>query len=193
MAEKDIFRERRSIRSYKEDPVPREILLAILEAGSYAPSGGNHQDTHRIVITNKDVLRELRLLVMREFAAMEITDDMYRSLKHSILKSREGDYIYDYNAPVLVITAHKKGYGNAMADSVCIIENMLLKATELSIGSCYINQLHWLDDDAAIREKLESLGLKEDETITAAAIFGYAEKWPENEIPRTGNPVTFVE
>ena len=189
----DIFKSRRSVRSYKEEMIKKEELNEILEAGSYAPSGGNNQTTHRIVILNKAVRKELRELVQQEFAKMEIQDGMYKSLQHSITLSKKGSYRYDFEAPVLVITANKKGYGNAIADSACMIENMMLKATQLQIGSCWINQLHWLDENPVIRRKLQELGLGEDETVTGGLALGYAKVEPKGELKRSGNPITMVE
>ena len=189
---KKLFKNRRSTRSFDKRPVSEKDLSIILEAGSYAPSGGNIQTTHRIVITNKTVLRKLEDLVRQEFAKMEVKEDTYKSLKNSILRSKDGNYIYDYDAPVLIVFANKKGYGNAMADSAMMIENMMLQATDLGIGSCYINQLHWLDDNPAIRRELCALGLKEDETVTGGLALGYAKSLPSNELKRTGNPVTWV-
>lgn len=189
----DIFKSRRSIRSYKEEPIRREELEAILEAGSYAPSGGNNQTTHRIVILNAEVRKELQVLVQQEFAKMELQEGMYKSLQHSIALSKKGNYRYDFDAPVLIITANKKGYGNAIADSACMLENMMLKATQLHVGSCWINQLHWLDENPVMREKLISLGLGEDETVTGGLALGYAKTEPQGELKRSGNPVTMVE
>lgn len=188
-----IFKNRRSIRSFEERPVDEKELSIILEAGSYAPSGGNSQTTHRIIITNKDVLQRLEVLARQEFAKMEVQKDTYKSLKTSILRSKEGSYIYDYHAPVLIIVANQKGYGNAMADSAMMIENMMLQATDLGIGSCYINQLHWLDDNPVIRKELHDLGLKEEETITGGLALGYAKNKPGSELKRTGNPVTWIK
>ena len=165
--------------------------MLILEAGSYAPSGGNSQTTHRLVITDKEILAKLEELVQQEFARMEIEEDTYKSIKNSILRSRQGNYFYDYQAPILIVVANKKGYGNAMADSAMMIQNMMLQATELGIGSCYINQLHWLDENPVIRGELLSLGLKEDETVAGGVALGYAKAWPETELKRDGNPITF--
>lgn len=189
----DIFRKRRSIRSYTEEMLKREDLEQILEAGSYAPSGGNNQSTHRMVLLNKEIRKELRELVQQEFAKMEIQEDTYKSLRNSILQSQKGNYVFDFHAPVLIVTANKKVYGNALADSACALENMMLKATELGIGSCWINQLHWLDENVVIRQKLQELGLGEDETITGGLALGYAKEWPKAELKRTGNRVTWVE
>ena len=99
------------------------------------------------------------------------------------------------NIPVLIVTANKKGYGNAMADSSCALENMMIAANALDLGSCWINQLHWLDGDARVRGYLEKLGLKADETVTGGLILGCGcDGLPvRSERKRTGNPVTWIE
>ena len=53
-----------------------------------------------------------------------------------------------------------------MADSVCVLENMIIAATALKIGSCYINPVHWLDDSQGFREFMYTMGLNPNETIT---------------------------
>ena len=74
-----IFRKRRSVRSFTDKPLDEKDLQIILEAGTYAPSGGNSQTTHRIVITNRAVLTKLEALVRQEFAKMEVTKNTYKS------------------------------------------------------------------------------------------------------------------
>ena len=98
-------------------------------------------------------------------------------------------------APVLIVTANKRGYGNAMADSACALENMMIAANALDLGSCWINQLHWLDESEEVRAILEPLGLGQDETITGGLIVGYPADGEllREPLPRTGNPVTWVE
>ena len=185
---------RRSTRKYGADVPEKELIEKVIEAGRYAPSGGNSQTTHFLVITDPDVLKELVWIVQTAFAKMEIQPDTYTSLKNSINASRRGNYVFHYNTPVLIVTANKKGYGNAMADSACALENMMIAANALDLGSCWINQLHWLDEDEAVREYLYGLGLAEDETVTGALSLGYAaEGLPgRTALPRSGNPVTWI-
>lgn len=191
----EAIRTRRSTRRLLPDLPDRELLETVIEAGRLAPSGSNSQSTHFIVITNQDLLLELTGIVMSEFAKMEVTENTYVSLKTSILLSKKGQYAFHYMAPVLIVTANKRGYGNAIADSACALENMMIAANALDLGSCWINQLHWLDESEAVRDFMYKLGLKEDETITGGLIVGYsAEGEPLREpLPRTGNPVTWVE
>ena len=69
----------------------------------------------------------------------------------------------------------------------------MLMANALDLGTCWINQLHWLDENPVIREKLLSLELGEDETVTGGAVFGYAKVQPKEELKRTGNIVTIID
>ena len=186
---------RRSTRRFDNKIPDQELIQKVVNAGRYAPSGANSQTSHFIVITNKEVLKEIAELVQGEFAKMEISEDMYVSLKGSINASKKGDYVFHYNAPVLIVTANKKGYGNAIADSSCALENMMIAANAFDLGSCWINQLHWLDDNERIRAFLEGYGLKKDETITGGLALGFSENGLPNRKPldRKGNVVTWVE
>ena len=185
---------RRSTRLMKPEMPEKELIEKVIEAGRYAPSGGNNQTTHFIVITDKAVLDEMAKLVEAEFAKMELAEDAYASLKHAVAAAKKGGYVFHYNAPVLIVVANRKGYGNAMADSACALENMMIAANALDLGSCWINQLHWLDEDEAVRECLYKLGLLPEETVTGGLILGYgADGAPvRSELARTGNPVTWA-
>lgn len=197
MSVKTAIDTRRSTRKYLDKAVPKDLIEEVVEAGRMAPSGGNSQTTRFLVITNKDVLDELAGLVKEEFAKMSIRPGMYRSLVNSVVQSKAGTYRYDYHTPVLVVLANKKEYGNAIADSACAGMNMMLRANELDLGSCWINQLHWLTDNERIFSRLKELGVKDDETITLSIAFG----WPDtrdgkpNRIPskRKGNPINWAE
>ncbi len=186
---------RRSTRRFKNEIPTRELLEKVIEAGRYAPSGSNSQSTHFIVITDEDTLSTLEELVKQEFSKMEVAEDTYVSIKNSINAAKSGQYVFHYGAPVFIVTANRRGYGNAMADSACALENMMIAANALDLGSCWINQLHWLDENETIRNFMIEKGLAEDETITGGLILGYPEKGvPErNPLERKGNPVTWVD
>ena len=186
---------RRSTRRMKKVLPERKLIEKVVAAGRAAPSGSNSQTTRLIVITKPEVLSQLAELVRREFAEMEVTDDMYVSLKNSITRAKEGNYVFHYNAPVLIVTANKQGYGNAMADSACVLENMMIAANALNLGSCWINQLHWLTDHALVRDCMKQLGMEDDEFVTGGLILGYgANGLPERGTKKpTGNPVSWVE
>ena len=193
----EFFKSRRSTRKYKTEAVPEEKLNQVIEAGRYAPSGGNCQSTHFIVIKNKEILAELAELAQQEFAKMEITPGLYKSIVSSINLSKSGNYVFHYNAPVLIVTANQKDYGNNIADCACALENMMLMANALDLGSCWINQLKWLNENPVILEYMKKLGMDENERVYGALAVGYsdtADGLPDRKpLKRVGNRVTIVE
>ena len=185
---------RRSTRRMKAELPPRELIERVVEAGRAAPSGANSRSTRFLVITKPSVLAELADLVRTAFAGMEAGPDAYMSLRGAINASKKGSYVFHYGAPVLIVTANKKGNGNALAYSACTLENMMIAANALNLGSCWINQLHWLTEHETVRPYLEGLGLAEDETVTGGLILGYGvDGLPARaEAERTGNPVVWI-
>ena len=188
---------RRSTRNYTPAPVEQEKIDKILEAGRQAPSGGNNQTSHFFVIRNREVLDKLIVMTEKAFAAMEATENTYASMKHSINASKKGGYVFCYNAPVLIVVANRKDYGNNIADCACTIENMMVAANALDLGSCWINQLKWLNEDTEIVEYLRGFGMKENERVYGAVIIGYPAT--ESGLPNRnlmtlkGNEVTWID
>jgi len=185
--------KRRSIRKYKHEQIKDEEIEIIIEAGRYAPSGGNNQTNHFLVIQSESVLSKLKQLVVQEFSKMEIEENTYKSLKYSIIQSKKGDYDFIFNAPTLVVVGNVKGYGNAMADAAVAIENMMLAATSLNIGSCWINQLKWLTNNTVIQNYLIELGLATNQCVCGGLSLGYSDSTILNALPRTGNKVTYIK
>ena len=190
----ELIRTRRSTRKYLDKPVEEEALRQIVEAGRYAPSGSNSQTTRFFVITDRALLDELAVAVKEEFAKMEVTPGMYRSMAGAIRAAKGEKYVFHYNAPALIVTANKKDYGNNMADCACALENMMLMANALDLGSCWINQLRWLNENERLLCRFRELGLAQDERIYGAVAVGLpdtADGLPTREpLPRTGNPVS---
>ena len=95
-----------------------------------------------------------------------------------------------------IIPPQEKDYGNNIADCACALENMMIAANELDLGSVWINQLKWLNEDETLLEYEHTLGLEENERIYGALAVGYADT--EDGLPcrtpleRTGNTVTYI-
>ena len=185
---------RRSTRNYKPLLVEEDKLEKIIQAGRMAPSGGNSQSCHFFVIRDPEVIAELVRLAEAAFAKMEVSEDTYASLRNSILRSKQGGYVFCYNAPVLIVIANQKDYGNNLADTAAAIENMMIEANELDLGSCYINQLRWLNEERTLVDYMQSLGMKENERVYGSVTVGYAASGlPERTpLPRHGNEVTYI-
>ena len=190
----ELIRTRRSTRKYLDKPVEEEALRQIVEAGRYAPSGSNSQTTRFFVITDRALLAELAVAVKEEFAKMEVTPGMYRSMAGAIRAAKGEKYVFHYNAPALIVTANKKDYGNNMADCACALENMMLMANALDLGSCWINQLRWLNENERLLRRFRELGLAQDERVYGAVAVGLPDTAdglpPREPLPRTGNPVS---
>ncbi|MBQ0000639.1 MAG: nitroreductase [Clostridiales bacterium] len=192
----ELMTSRRSTRKFQQRPLEAKKLDMILKAGRHAPSGGNCQTTHFLVIQNKEVLDKLTVMVREAFAKMEETPGMYKSIVNSIRLSKGGKYVFHYDPSVLIVTANLKEYGNNIADCSCALENMMLEANALELGSCWINQLKWLNEEPTVLAYLQSLGLKEGERVYGALAVGYADTKDglpaRNPLPRTGNEVTYI-
>ncbi len=192
----EAIRTRRSTRRFSDKPVEVKKLDWIVNAGRYAPSGGNSQTCHFIVVRNKEVLAKLAKLAQSAFAKMEITEGMYKSIANSIRASKKGNYVFHYDPDTLIIVANQKDYGNNIADCACALENMMIAANELDLGSVWINQLKWLNEDETLLEYERTLGLEENERVYGALAVGYADT--EDGLPcrtpleRTGNKVTYI-
>lgn len=172
----EVMKKRRSVRKYKPEQITEAELKLILEAGQLAPSGSNSQSTHFVAIQKPEILDELREVVKAEFAKMDFDEDMYGSMKTSIKLSKKGTYNFMYNPPTFIIVTNRRGYGNAMADASLAIGNMMLMAAELNLGTCWINQLKWLDGNEAVAACLKKLGIEENETVCGCLSVGYSDQ-----------------
>ncbi len=193
----DFIKSRRSTRKFKKDQVPFDKLEKVVEAGRQAPTGMNCQTTHFIVITNPEVLNKLKNLVMQEFAKMAGREDLDKSARNSVEQSVKGTYAFFYDAPALILTANRIDNTNNMADCSCAMENMMLMANALDLGSCWINQLRRMNENDVITSYLRTIGLAENEKVYASLALGFADT--QDGLPnrasceRAGNPVTFVK
>lgn len=110
----DTVLSRRSIRKYEQKEIPTEVLDKILEAGRMAPSAGNKQPWHFIVITDDEKKRELS-----------------KGLFSRFLK----------DAPVTIVgCAHKDRIAGRWSkiSTAIALQNMVIAAWAMGIGSCWI-------------------------------------------------------
>jgi nitroreductase len=167
--------ERRSTRRFTDRQISSEQLEALLEAAIWAPSGGNNQSWLFTAIQKKEVLLHLNQLVREGFQHW-IPDDDYPGKQAMKKVSQKEGYNFYHNAPTLIIASNKPNYENAMADCALALQNIFLAAQSLGLGSCYINQLHWLRDDPQVRAYLFELGIPKAHTICSSAAVGFIAK-----------------
>ena len=174
----ECIKTRHSTRKFKPEPVAQELLDTVIDAGRRAPTGGNLQPTHFMVITNPDVLKELVTLVQEEYGKTEVTEQTPPYMVNIIKMSKEGKFVFHYNAPVLIVLAHKPVLANNFSDTA------------------WVNQLRHLQDNERIIKRLRELGMGDDEKVYASLAIGYPDLpngLNRRELDIKGNPVTYID
>ena len=150
------IKTRRSIRKYKPDMVPQEILDKIIEAGLYAASGMGQQNTIIIQVTNK----ELR--------------DKISKMNQEIGGWKEGFDPF-YGAPVVLVVLADKSMPTYVYDGSLVMGNLMLEAHALGVDSCWIHRAKEEFESAEGKEILKSLGIEGDYEGIGHCILGYAD------------------
>jgi nitroreductase len=155
---------RRSVRAYTDEPVSKEQMEAVLDAGTWAPTGMNREPWQFIIIEDKKLIKlvsdETKLLVKQ---AMPPLVERF---------STDADIIC-YNAPTLVLVCTEKDpqWANVnLLDCVLAAENMFLKAYELGLGTCYMGFVALLNSKP---EVLRKIGIPENLEMTVPFIIGH--------------------
>jgi len=117
----EVIEKRRSIRSYKPTPIPNEHLKKILEAARLAPSGKNLQPWRFIIVRNPEKKRMLAEAAMNQMFIAE-ADVVIVALSDPTIYSSTG-------------TRRRIPY---LQDPMIAIEHMVLAATALGYGTCWI-------------------------------------------------------
>ncbi|NIU85211.1 MAG: hypothetical protein GWN17_13830 [Candidatus Korarchaeota archaeon] len=164
--------DRRSVRFYKPDPLPKELIEKVIEAGNWAPSVGNLQPWRFIVVEDKYLRERLRDKAIPIWkSVMETLKEKEPKRYEIYLKQRDRkDPIY-YSAPVIIFVLGPSRINCALA-----CENMMIAAHSLGLGSCYVGWGALIIDDPEVTEILE---LKMDESILGPIVIGFPEKYPE--------------
>ncbi|MGX8700992.1 nitroreductase family protein [Caproiciproducens sp.] len=168
----DCIHRRRSTRRFQERQIEPEQLETLLDAAIWAPSGSNSQSWLFTAVQNRETLLQLNEVVKEGFQNW-VPDDNYPGKVRAKASSEKENYNFYYHAPTLVIASNRPDYENAMADCALALENIFLAAQSVGLGTCYINQLHWLRSDPGVREFLFQLGIPREHTICSAAAIGY--------------------
>ena len=138
----DVILNRRSIRKYDDKDIPQDILSKILEAGRQSPSAANRQPYHFIVVTDSEIKKDISGIVSR----------------------------FIKKAPVVIV-----GCANpnalltgkwAVVDTTIALENMVLAASNLGIGSCWIGAFK----EKKVKDKLQ---IPEKWKVVALISLGY--------------------
>jgi nitroreductase/NAD-dependent dihydropyrimidine dehydrogenase PreA subunit len=195
---------RRSVRNFKKDPVPEPIIRRILEAGRFAPSGGNNQPWQFTVVTDPELLGELEVASQGLWAGLDglMADDskvadLVKTLPVAIFDPRvrngmgciaRKELPVFMNAPLLIFVAGNGKMGDPELHAGIAAQNMNLVAKSLGLGCCYAGFGRSVN---LIPGMLERLGYSENWTVHTVLCIGYPRFKQEGIVPRHYRPVTW--
>jgi nitroreductase len=144
----EAIRKRRSVREYTGDPIPREDLEAIVDAGRLAATGGNKQPWDFIVVTEPQMIQELKVAAQ---------------------------WMDKAGAIIAVVLDPSSRWW--IEDGAAAVENMLIAATALGYGSC------WLEGYTLPLEKQFKalLNIPDAKRLLTLVPIGVPARWPTKE------------
>jgi nitroreductase len=163
----ETIKNRRSYRKYVPGQLKEEELQAILDAAIYAPSSCNEQPWYFTVIRNNDLI-----------------DRMSEKTKKALLTSgrerfvemaQNPDYHIFYHCPVVVVVSGNESCISPTTDCAAAIQNMLLAAESMDIGSCWIGLVgyYFRQNEEESRKELD---IPDGYKPYYAVCFGYKDK-----------------
>ena len=166
------LKTRRSVRKFKSDMVPKDIIEKIVEAGTYAPTGMNRQTPVIIAVTNKEMRDKL-------------------SKMNASIMGQDCDPFY--NAPVVLIVLAEKSFETYVNDGSLVMGNLLNAANAFGISSCWIHRAKQEFESEEGKAILKELGIEGDVEGIGHCILGYADCEIPAAAPRKSNYVYWIE
>lgn len=166
------MKTRRSIRKYKPDMIPEDVLNRIIEAGTYAATGMGKQSPIIIAVTNKEIR------------------DKFSKMNAEIMGVDSDPF---YGAPVVLIVLADKARPTYVYDGSLVMGNLMLAAHAEGIGSCWIHRAKEEFESAEGKAFLNSLGIEGDYEGIGHCVLGYTDGEEPKAMPRKENYVYCVK
>lgn len=163
---------RRSVKAYKPDMVPVELIEEVVKAGTYAPTGMNMQSPVIVAVVNKEVRDHLSRM---NAAIMGTSSDPF------------------YGAPVVLVVLADKNRPTAVYDGTLVMGNMLNAAHSLGLGSCWIHRAKEEFESEEGKALLKEWGLEGEYIGIGHCILGYPAKELPVAKPRKADYVHFIK
>jgi nitroreductase/NAD-dependent dihydropyrimidine dehydrogenase PreA subunit len=155
------LRTKRSVRKYKEDKVPKELIEKVLNTMRYAPTGTNRRTMSCHVISNEETIKTLVDSIVEH---RESEEDIRRLRK---LREKGIDTIF-YDAPHVLILYSKYPWDSRNA-AIAITYGML-SAHSLGLGTCWIGMAHGtLNENPKILSEIAGI----NDQVLAVMTLGY--------------------
>lgn len=165
--------KRKSIRSYTNQPVPEKALQDILAAGSCAPVAGIFQMS---VIQNPELLKRINDTTKQAM--------LNSGIPFSVERASLPGYEPLYCAPVMILLCSPEDSPYGAANTSCAAENMLIAATSLGLGSCYLASPKMAFTGEMGAQLAAEVGIPSGFAFDCAVLVGYTDD--ENLFARAG-------
>ena len=163
--------ERRSVRGYKPDMIPKEDLDLILEAGTYAATGMGMQSPVIVAVTDK------------------ATRDQLSKMNADVMGTDTDPF---YGAPVVLVVLADKNRPTHIYDGSLVMGNLMNAAASLGIGSCWIHRAKEEFESEEGKQILEGLGITGDYIGVGHCALGFTDGAYPDVIPRKDNRVYYI-
>ena len=202
---------RRSVRNFKDTPVPEPIIQRVLEAGRFAPSGGNCQPWKFVVITNKKIIEEIdktAINVLKNVYNTYINDNTVKALEGMVKGgvggadpriiyggmgsvSSEGGLTPSLNAPaIILLLADERSIGTPQISIGICGQTMNLVANSLGIKATWSG---FFAMGASFHPTLKKeLGIETPWICVSSLCIGYPKFKQEGFVPRERRPVKWL-
>ena len=160
------LKTRRSCRAYKPDHVEEEKLNAIVEAGTFAPTGMGKQSPIILVIKDKEIR------------------DQLAKINAAVLGADIDPF---YGAPDLVVVLADKSMPTYVYDGSLVMGNMMNAAADLGVASCWVHRAKEEFESEEGKAILKKLGIEGEYEGIGNLILGYAAKPIGEAAPRKAN------
>ncbi len=161
---------RRSIRKYKPDPVPEELVKQVVEAGLWGPTARNEQEIKIAVMTDPAERKAFR----EAFAAKD---------------GRPRFANFDYGSPVFLFLYGDKDFPYTEMDSGIVVENMAIAAESLGLGTVIIGCIRDFMRSEAGQPWREKIGMTQQDLFTVGLCIGHIEKPTQKQERKEGRVV----
>ncbi len=197
-----VIYKRRSVRLFKKDQVPKETVARVIEAGRFAPSAGNCQPWAFVVVQDSDLIQELcdksekalqklvdsvfpktleefrnpprrKRIFTKAFSKLIVGSADQRGAMGAKAVYEHPDHGLFLGAPtVILVLKDYRGIGQVDLDTGLAVENMVLAAHSLGLGTCIIGlmNLPFLLYPKFVKE---TLGIKPPFKFFTAIALGY--------------------
>lgn len=209
---RDLLRRRRSVRNYRDEQVPEEVIGQLIRDGALAPSAMNEQAWHFVVIRDPEHLRRIRgqivktisrllkmldrrinLIILRLMlgaASVNMLMEKRNTLRRLVEAHERGEDRILWNAPTLIVVHSPRDDDVVTESSHYAVANIMAMATAMGLGTCLIG----FATEVAKRDRTlsEYLQVPDGHSVDAALVVGYPAVEYLRGVHRMEPPVEFV-